>query len=231
MLTERIRIENIPAIIWGAKSKKVYLFVHGKMSKKEEAVGFAEIAVKNGYQVLSFDLPEHGERINENTPCNVQNGVHDLSIVYEYVNKKWENKSLFASSLGAYFSLVAYKNLYFEKCLFLSPILDMERLIRNMMIWFNVTEPQLQDKKEIPTPMGETLSWDYFEYVKKHPINKWDSKTYIIFGEKDNVTEKAVLDCFVQKYKANVEIVKNGEHYFQTKEQIEALNKWIMQNV
>ena len=35
MKTERILVSGIPAIIWGEPSKKVYLHVHGKMSRKE----------------------------------------------------------------------------------------------------------------------------------------------------------------------------------------------------
>ena len=41
--------------------EKVYIHVHGKMSRKEYAEAFAEIAEKKGYQTISFDLPEHGE--------------------------------------------------------------------------------------------------------------------------------------------------------------------------
>ncbi len=67
--------------------------------------------------------------------------------------------SLYACSLGAYFSLVAWRDVIFRKCLFLSPVLDMERLIRNMMRWTGVTEERLREEKEIPTSFGETLSW------------------------------------------------------------------------
>ena len=36
MKTERITINNIPSIIWGEKSNKVFIAVHGNMSNKEE---------------------------------------------------------------------------------------------------------------------------------------------------------------------------------------------------
>ena len=65
MEIERIKINGIPAILYGSNSDKVYLFVHGKMSNKEEAVEFAKIATERGFQVLSFDLPEHGDRKDE----------------------------------------------------------------------------------------------------------------------------------------------------------------------
>ena len=40
MKKQTLKIESIPAIIWGEKSDSVYIYVHGKMSSKEEAQGF-----------------------------------------------------------------------------------------------------------------------------------------------------------------------------------------------
>jgi alpha-beta hydrolase superfamily lysophospholipase len=71
--------------------------------------------VERGYQVLSFDLPEHGERKDKNYQCNVWNGVHHLEIIGTYVQENWRNISLFGCSLGAYFSLLTYKNLHLSK--------------------------------------------------------------------------------------------------------------------
>ena len=61
--TKKINIDNIPAIIWGEKSSKVYIAVHGNMSNKEDKAIqiLAEKAANEGYQVLSFDLPEHNK--------------------------------------------------------------------------------------------------------------------------------------------------------------------------
>ena len=64
MKTERITLKGIPALLIGEPSHKVYLYVHGKMGSKEEALAFAEQACPAGYQVLAIDLPEHGERKN-----------------------------------------------------------------------------------------------------------------------------------------------------------------------
>ena len=35
-----------------------------------------------------------------------------------------------------------------EKAYFISPVVDMERLIADMMIWANVTEDELKDEKK-----------------------------------------------------------------------------------
>jgi len=57
-------IESIPAILWGEPSEKLFIAVHGNMSSKDDEgiVIFAEEAINKGYQALSFDLPEHGDR-------------------------------------------------------------------------------------------------------------------------------------------------------------------------
>ena len=224
---EKIQINNIPAILYGSASDRLYLYIHGRNSSKEEAEQFANIAIKSGYQVLSFDLPEHGERTNEQYPYTAQNGVHDLNAIYSFVKNKYNSISLYACSLGAYFSLVAYQNIRFDKSLFLSPILDMERLIQNMMKWSNISEDDLKEKGEYETSFGETLSWSYYEYVRSNRVVKWNSPTFILYGENDNLTEKSILDSFSEKYHCTVDIMPNGEHYFHTEEQLDYLRNWL----
>ena len=68
MKVTQIEIGGIPALIWGETSDKVLLCVHGKMASKECAEGIAGIAQEKGYQTVSFDLPQHGERKNEVLP-------------------------------------------------------------------------------------------------------------------------------------------------------------------
>ena len=120
MKTERIKINDIPSIIWGEKSSKVYIAVHGNMSYKEDQVIkiLAEKVVSKGYQLLSFDLPEHGERKNDITYlCKVQNCKKDLISILEYAKTKYEEINLWACSMGAYFSLISYKDEDIKQCL------------------------------------------------------------------------------------------------------------------
>ena len=75
-----------------------------------------------------------------------------------------------------------------SQTLFISPIVDMEKLIMDMMKWLNITEDELKSKKEVETEFGETLSWEYLSYVKNHPI-RWNVPTSILYGEKDNLSK------------------------------------------
>lgn len=222
-----LKIENIPAILWGEKSNRIYIYVHGKMSSKDEARNFAEKAIQKGYQVLSFDLPEHGDRTNENYPCMVWNGVYDLGIIGKFVRQNWSDICLYGSSLGAYFSLLAYKDFAIRKCLFLSPILDMERLIQNMMKWFNVSEQALKEKQVISTPMGETLYWDYYCYVRDNPVDKWNVPTAILYGSEDNLTEREIVERFTKQFGCDLTVLESSEHWFHTEQQLTFLDKWL----
>ena len=227
MNIQKIRIENIPALLYGTSSEKLYIYVHGRYSKKEEADTFASIVTRIGYQVLSFDLPEHGERIDQKYKCTIQNSIHDLMDIYSFAQNKYKCFSLYACSIGAYFSLSTFQNIIFDKCLFVSPVLNMKRLIQNMMKLSNITEEVLKEKKEIETTLGEIVSWDYYEFIKNNQIKKWKNETHILYGENDNITERDILDSFVKKYKCNLEIHKNGEHWFHTEEQLKYLENWI----
>lgn len=110
---EKIKINGIPSMLWGKKSNKIFIAVHGNMSNKEDEVIkiLAQKVISKGYQLLSFDLPEHGERKEDKTYlCKVQNCVRDLSDIMAYAKEKYDEINLWACSMGAYFSLLAYKN-------------------------------------------------------------------------------------------------------------------------
>ena len=231
MNTRSLTIRDIPALVWGRPADRAYLFVHGKSSNKEDAARFAAVAASKGYQLLSFDLPEHGERKTSPRLCTVQNGVEDLHDVMDFACRNWRTVSLYANSLGAYFSLVAWHDVRFENCLLSSPILDMRRLIENMMRWSGVTPEELEARGEIPTRFGETLSWDYYRYVRKHPVERWDSPTAILYPELDALTERAVVDDFALRFGAHVEVVEGSEHYLNTAPELAILDAWMRKHV
>ena len=230
MKTERINIDGIPSIIWVEKSSKVFIAVHGNMSNKEDEVIkiLAEKVIGKGYQLLSFDLPEHGERKNDTTYlCKVQNCVKDLKQIIEYAKLNYSEINLWACSMGAYFSLVAYKNEEIKQCLFLSPVVNMKVIIDNMMLWSNTTEEELEEKQEIKTDFGQTLYWDYYKYVKDNPIINWNKKTYILYGNKDNMQNEDIIKNFSNKFNCDLTILENGEHYFHTEEQLKFYKEWL----
>ena len=225
MKTEKISIQNIPALLIGEKADKAYLFVHGKMGQKEEALDFAPIAEQMGYQVLAIDLPQHGERKSGNDEFVPWIAVPEINTVYMFMQKRWQSISLRATSIGAWFSMLALSDFDIKRALFVSPIVNMQNLIENMMMWANVSEHQLKQQGEIPTSFGETLSWDYLCFVRENPI-KWTAPTEVLYAENDNLTAENVLCDFAKLHSAGVTVMQNGEHWFHTKEQLDFLRRW-----
>ena len=229
MKTQKFMLDDIPSILWGEDSNKVYVHVHGKMSRKEYAESFAAIAETKGYQTLSFDLPEHGERTDPKR-CDVWSGVADLKTISDYAFANWEWVSLYACSIGAYFSLNAYNAMPFEKALFQSPIVDMERLVKNMMLWSGVTEAELESKKEIPSPV-DTLRWDYYQYIISHPITQWNIPTAILYGGKDNLQPEESVRAFAEKFGCSLTVSENSEHPFMAQSDAPIVENWLCRNI
>ena len=230
MKIEKIKINKIPSIIWGERSNKAFIAVHGNISNKEDDVIkiLAENATSKGYQVLSFDLPEHGERKDDiNYLCKVQNCVKDLKQIIEYAKKNYVEINLWACSMGVYFSLLEYKDEEIKQCVFLSPVVNMKVIIDNMMLWSNTTEKNLEEKQEIKTDFGQTLYWDYYKYVKENPIVNWNKETFILYGSKDNMQEQSIIQEFSKRFNCELTILENAEHYFHTKEQLEFYKNWL----
>lgn len=165
METQQIKIEGIPAIIWGPESDRLLIAVHGDMASKSDPTValLAEVAVQKGHQVLSFDLPEHGDRKDEPRLCNPPNATQDLNKIMKYACAITDNIGLFGCSIGAYFSMLAYRDEAIRQALFLSPVVDMKQVIENMMRWFDISKERLRLEKAIATP-AKTLYWDYYQY-------------------------------------------------------------------
>lgn len=230
MKRERIQIQGIPALVWGDPSGKVWLCVHGKLSSKESAEGLAKIAGEMGYQTICFDLPRHGERKDEPSRCDIWNGIRDLTLVAAYVFTRWQEVNLYACSLGAFFSLHAFSRLPFRKCLFQSPIVDMEYLIRQMMLWFDVSEQRLEREQEVDTPI-DVLSWNYWQYVKAHPISRWDIPTAILYAGRDDLQSRDVMDRFVTRFGCTLTVSPDSRHPFMEEADFPVVDRWLRENL
>lgn len=181
MVTKKrtIQIHSIPAIIWGTSSKRLYLYIHGQGGCKEEAEAeaFANIACRNGCQVLSIDLPEHGDRKSESNSFDPWHIVPELNTIMKFAKGHWEQISLFANSIGAWFSMLSFKDERLRNCLFVSPVLDMKKLISNMMKWANVSEARLKKSLLLLFPLckhflgsiGNTLQITLLQNGKYRP--------------------------------------------------------------
>ena len=142
------------------------------------------------------------------------------------LNAEYDRIILIANSIGAYFSMNADIERYVTHAFFISPIVDMEKLISDMMGWAGITESELQKKGTIHTDFGEELSWEYLYYVREHPVS-WNVPTDILYGSEDNLTSIDTMTAFAQAYHANLTIMDGGDHWFHTEEQMQFLDNWL----
>lgn len=219
-------IDHIPAVLYGEPSQNIYLFVHGQCGCKEEGGAFAEIACPAGYQVLAIDLPEHGARKGGKSRFNPWTVVPELRAVEGYMKSRWRKISLRANSIGAHFSMLAFTGEHIHKALFVSPIVNMEQLIADMMGWAGITDQELKERGEIVTHSGQTLSWRYLTWEREHPIQNWCCPTAILYAGRDDMTGRQTVERFASAHSAALTVMENGEHWFHTPEQLSVLRKW-----
>ena len=190
------------------------IYVHGKGGSAAEAGHYKPLFPN--CEVIGFDY-------RSQTPWEAK---EEFPAFFAQQRQSCDRIIWIANSIGAFFTMSALDETLVDRAYFISPVVDMENLIGNMMQWANVTEEALARKREIATDFGETLSWDYLCYVREHPIS-WNVPTQILYGEHDNLTSMETVSAFVQKHNAKLTIMPGGEHWFHTEEQMCFLDDWI----
>lgn len=198
--------------------KKAILYVHGKGGSSLEAEQYKEAC--HGFEVV-------GAAYQGEYPWVVR---PQLQAAYGALRREYSSVSVIANSIGAYFTMLALQGCEIERAFFISPVLDMERLILDMMGWAQATEEELREKGEIPTDFGETLSWDYLCFVRENPIC-WDVPTSILYAEHDQLIARDIVESFAQSHHAALAVMAGGEHWFHTEEQLAFLRGWLQKMI
>lgn len=193
---------------------KTILYIHGKGGNTSEAAHYKTLF--RGCEVVGFDYVSQ-------TPWEAK---EEFPRLFDAICRDNRPVEIVAVSIGAFFAMNALSNKIIGKAYFVSPVVDMEKLISDMMSWENVTEEELRLRKNIPTAFGETLSWDYLCYIKEHPI-EWNVPTHILYGERDNLTSYETISSFSDRTGATLAVMKDGEHWFHTDEQVSFLDQWL----
>ena len=196
---------------------QIVVYVHGKGGSAEEAKHY--IPLFPDCSVIGFDY--HAQ-----TPWDAK---EEFPRFFAAQQKRCDRLTLVANSIGAFFSMSSLDETLIDQAYFISPVVDMEQLILNMMQWAHVTEPELAEKQEIPTDFGETLSWSYLLYVRKHPIS-WKVPTRILYGAKDHLTSMETISAFSAQTGAELTVMPEGEHWFHTEDQMQFLDNWVLGN-
>ena len=194
--------------------EKAVIYIHGKGGNAAEADHYKKLFPQ--YEVIGFDYLSQ-------TPWEA---IEEFSDFFEEVSKSYRSIILIANSIGAYFTMNALGKAQVEKTYFISPIVNMEKLITDMKQWAGVTEADLKEQGSIETDFGETLSWEYLSWVRNHPLS-WDVPTSILYGSADNMQDMDTIQLFADNNGADLTVMENGEHWFHTEEQMEFLDMWL----
>ena len=194
--------------------KRLVLYIHGKGGSPLEAEHYKPLFL--GYDVVGFDY-------YADTPWDA---VVEFKKTFKTYKQEYDSIILVANSMGAYYAMCALNDEPIDQAFFISPIVDMERLILDMMQNADISEECLYKKKQIITQYGTVLSWDYLSYVRSHPL-KWTIPTHILYGDQDNLTSIDTIKQFADRVNADLTIMKNGEHWFHTEEQMIFLDNWV----
>ena len=198
--------------------KDLVLYIHGKGGSASESEHYKPLFPE--YEVYGLDYQTF-------TPWETGAEIH---AEVEKLKNGYGNIILIANSIGAFFSMHAEIDKLINRSYFISPIVDMEKLIGDMMRWANVTEKRLKSEGIIHTEFGEDLSWYYLCYVRSHPV-RWDTPTQILYGSKDNLTNFETIRAFAEKHMAVLTVMEQGEHWFHTDSQMRFLDDWIRKHV
>lgn len=194
--------------------RSAVIYVHGKGGSAAEAAHYVPLFPES--EVIGLDYAV-------STPW--ESGAA-IRAAFDEAAGRFDRVTLIANSIGAYFSMLALGDRAIERAFFISPIVDMERLIRDMMGWAGVPEAELRERQEIATDFGETLSYPYLSYVREHPI-RWTVPTQILYAGRDNLTSRGTVTAFAQVHHAGLTVMEDGEHWFHTPQQLAFLDAWM----
>ncbi len=204
------RTDSLP----GDRKDTAVLYIHGMGGSADEAEHY--VTLFPGCNVTGLDYRTFTPW---ETGAEIKRAVSTLKTDYSRVY-------LIANSIGAFFSMNAGIEAELDHAWFVSPIVDMEKLIAGMMAQAGVSEQELQEKGTIRTAAGPDLSWEYLCYVREHPIG-WSVPTDILYGSRDGLTSIETITSFVRTHRAALRVMDGGEHWFHTEEQMRFLDRWI----
>ena len=122
--------------------KNVMIYIHGKGGSVEEAKYYRKF-FNEDFDIIGFDYKSE-------KPWDAK---IEFVNYFDSIIPRYNKTILIANSIGAYFSLISLADKKITKAMLISPIVDMERLILDMMLPANVSEEELSIKKEIETSL------------------------------------------------------------------------------
>ena len=142
---------------------KGLIYIHGKGGTAEEAERYKHIFPE--YDVWGADYKAQ-------TPWEAQ---EEFGKFFDLFSAEHKDIIIIANSIGAFFAMNALSGKNIAKSYFISPIVDMEKLILDMLQWAGVSERELLKKGTNEIVLWTSPGWykkDTFEAVYEGPLVK-----------------------------------------------------------
>jgi len=130
--------------------KDIVVYIHGKNGSAAEAARYRRLFADS--DVLGFDYEAR-------TPWEAK---EEFAPYFKSILKSRKSVTIVANSIGAFFAMHALQDMRIKKVYFISPIVNMENLILNMLSQANASEQELRDKGELSTKFGKNFHGDIF---------------------------------------------------------------------
>ena len=189
------------------------IYIHGLHGSALESRFYTFCS--NKYDVIGLDY-------KDGNPWEVKDKI--IQELTE-ISKKYKDVYVIANSIGAFYTFKYFADFKIKKAFFISPLVNMKEVIEGIMKQNKISLEDLKTKKIIRINDEQTLSCDFYQSLNQK--DNWNTKTHILYGEKDKIVDQKSIFNFVIKHNASLTIMKNGEHYFHTPGQLKFIKKWI----
>ena len=225
---EALVLDGVPALRWGGPGGRAVVGVHGQFGDKRDPVmaRCAEVIASHGDHLITFDLPTHGER-RDGTAFTAMAASGEVRSFVQLAREEATEVSLLAISVGAYVALCDMPSRTFERAWLVSPLLDLERYVRDVMSACSVTDERLEAETVVDTPRA-SLSWPDLCFLMEHPV-RLDMPSWTIRGDGDDVVPREALSRFLSAPGAELVEIAGGPHFLGEPPYLDTVASWFAQ--
>ncbi len=116
---------------------KAVIYIHGKGGNAEEAIHYKPLF--SNCDVIGLDY----------TAQFPWEAKEEFPLLFNSIYRNYKTVEVIANSIGAYFAINALSNQQIEKAYFISPVVDMERLIADSTnVYYELMKPSIEQKQK-----------------------------------------------------------------------------------
>lgn len=218
--------------------KEIIIAVHGFAGDKESSAIslLAKEMTKEGFGVVCFDFPGHGESEVEADKLTIDNCINDIETIEEYIKEKYGKQmkiDLFATSFGAYITLLKIfkHNTKYNKIVLRAPAIKMDKIFKETLLRETFEEFQKRGITKLGFDRTMNVPFDFYKELKQNQILELynnSQKILIVQGTEDDVAPIKDTQELIDLDKANFELfeIQGADHRMKKDGELEkAINK------